>query len=258
MRTNDTQGNRTSPPPAVGPVAGLLLAAGGGRRLGGRPKALLDHRGRPLVEHAVAALRAAGCGPVHVVLGAAAGAVRERADLAGCVVVENPEWERGMGSSLRAGLASLGSTEGGGTGATGAGAGTAGADTGAAGAGMAGADTGTADAGMAGADTGTADAVLVVLVDQPGIGAEAMARVAGAHRGRGSLAAASYGGRRGHPVLLGADRWAEVAAGAEGDQGARAYLRAHESEITLVPCGDVAEPYDIDTAADLAHLEGTG
>ncbi|MGV9690931.1 hypothetical protein ACWDUX_17680 [Streptomyces sp. NPDC003444] len=30
-------------------VAGLLLAAGGGRRLGGRPKALLVHRGRPLV-----------------------------------------------------------------------------------------------------------------------------------------------------------------------------------------------------------------
>ncbi|CAL9580316.1 hypothetical protein SUDANB38_05050 [Streptomyces sp. enrichment culture] len=213
---------RASPPLAAGraggPVAGLLLAAGGGRRLGGRPKALLEHRGRPLVEHAVAALREAGCGPVHVVLGAAAGAVRERAGLAGCVVVENPDWERGMGSSLRAGLASLGSP----------------------------------------AETGGADAVLVVLVDQPGIGARAMARVAGAYRGRGSLAAASYGGRRGHPVLLGADRWAEVAAGAEGDQGARAYLRAHEAEITLVPCGDVAEPYDIDTAADLAHLEGTG
>ncbi|NUU21897.1 MAG: nucleotidyltransferase family protein, partial [Streptomycetaceae bacterium] len=28
-------------------VAGLLLAAGGGRRLGGRAKALLEYRGRP-------------------------------------------------------------------------------------------------------------------------------------------------------------------------------------------------------------------
>ncbi|GGQ01999.1 nucleotidyltransferase family protein [Streptomyces roseolilacinus] len=212
-RTNDTT---TAPSPSA-PVAGLLLAAGGGRRLGGRPKALLEHRGRPLVEHAVAALRAAGCGQVHVVLGAAARTVRERADLAGCVLVENPEWERGMGSSLRVGLASL-----------------------------------------EGAPGGGADAALVVLVDQPGIGAEAMARVAGAYRGRGSLASASYGARRGHPVLLGADRWAEVAAGAEGDQGARAYLRAHEAEIALVPCGDVAEPYDIDTAADLARLEGSG
>ena len=44
-----------------GEVAGLLLAAGGGRRLGGRPKALLTYRGRPLVEHAVRALRDGGC-----------------------------------------------------------------------------------------------------------------------------------------------------------------------------------------------------
>ncbi|MYW10849.1 NTP transferase domain-containing protein, partial [Streptomyces sp. SID2563] len=53
-------------------IAGLLLAAGGGRRLGGRPKALLEHRGRPLVEHALRTLREGGCGPVHVVLGASA------------------------------------------------------------------------------------------------------------------------------------------------------------------------------------------
>ncbi|WP_309246939.1 nucleotidyltransferase family protein, partial [Streptomyces somaliensis] len=204
-----TGANATRAAPSPAPVAGLLLAAGGGRRLGGRPKALLEYGGRPLVEHAVTALRAAGCGTVHVVLGAAARAVREGADLAGCVPVENPEWERGLASSLRAGLASLSS---------------------------------------AAAPGGGAGAALVVLVDQPGIGAEAMARVAGAYRGRGSLASASYGGRRGHPVLLGADRWAEVAAGAGGDRGARAYLRAHEAEIVLVPCGDVADPYDVDTA----------
>ncbi|MYR40834.1 nucleotidyltransferase family protein [Streptomyces sp. SID5910] len=192
-------------------VAGLLLAAGGGRRLGGRPKALLPHRGRPLVEHAIAALHAAGCARVHVVLGARAEDVRARAALDGCVVVDNPEWERGMGSSLRAGLNSL----------TGTGAG----------------------------------AVLVSLVDQPGIGAEAMARVRAAHRGRNSLAAAAYAGVRGHPVLLGAAHWAGVSATATGDRGARAYLREHESEITLVECGDVARPYDVDTPADLRHLE---
>lgn len=195
-------------------IAGLLLAAGGGRRLGGRPKALLEHRGRPLVEHAVAVLRAGGCEVVHVVLGAAAGAVRERASLPGCVLVDNPDWEEGMGSSLRAGLASL--------------------------------------AAAGGADP---DAALVSLVDQPGIGADAVRRVAAAYRDRGALAAASYDGRRGHPVLIGADRWAGVGASAEGDRGARAYLREHEASIVLVECGDVAEAYDIDTAEDLAHLE---
>ncbi|MDH2389193.1 nucleotidyltransferase family protein [Streptomyces sp. HNM0663] len=191
-------------------VAGLLLAAGGGRRLGGRPKALLTHRGRPLVEHAAAVLREAGCGPVHVVLGAAAERVRATAELTGCTVVDNPEWEEGMGSSLRAGLASL-------------------------------------------AGTG-ADAALVSLVDQPGIGVPAVARVRAAYRSPATLAAASYGGERGHPVLFGADHWEGIAASATGDRGARAYLAAHASEVTLVECGDVAQAYDIDTPDDLAHL----
>ncbi|MER5552496.1 nucleotidyltransferase family protein [Streptomyces sp. NPDC002793] len=192
-------------------IAGVLLAAGGGRRLGGRPKALLEHRGRPLVEHAVRALRDGGCGPVHVVLGAAAERVRALADLSGCVVTVNPSWEEGMGSSLRAGLSSL-----------------------------------------AGSD---ADAALVLLVDQPGIGAEAVARVRSAYLSRASLAAAAYAGERGHPVLFGADRWAGVAAGAVGDQGARAYLRTHRDAIGLVECSDVAQGYDIDTAEDLTLLE---
>ncbi len=195
-------------------VAGLVLAAGGGRRLGGRPKALLSHRGRPLVEYAVGVLRAAGCEVVHVVLGASAGAVRERADLAGCVLVENPDWAEGMGSSLRAGLVSLA------------------------------------------ADPRGVDAALVLLVDQPGIGAEAVARVRAAYGSRDSLAAASYGGERGHPVLFGAGHWAGIAETAVGDRGARDYLAAHRDAITPVDCSDVAEPYDIDTEADLAHLEG--
>ncbi|MEU0677950.1 nucleotidyltransferase family protein [Streptomyces sp. NPDC006172] len=192
-------------------VAGLLLAAGGGRRLGGRPKALLTLRGCPLVEHAVQALRTAGCGRVHVVLGASADAVRGKARLDGCVLVDNPLWEQGMGGSLRLGLESL-------------------------------------------AWTGVR-AALVCLVDQPGIGAEAMARVLAARSSADSLAAASYDGRRGHPVLLGARHWAGVAADATGDRGARAYLSAHDEELTLVECGDVAQPYDIDTESDLWRLE---
>ncbi|MEV5148026.1 nucleotidyltransferase family protein [Streptomyces sp. NPDC052727] len=194
-----------------GDVAGLLLAAGGGRRLGGRPKALLPHRGRPLVEHAVGVLRAAGCERIHVVLGAAADEVRERARLDGCVLVDNPDWAAGMGSSLRAGLASL-------------------------------------------AGTGVR-AALVSLVDQPGIGPAATARVLGAYKDETSLVSAAYAGVRGHPVLFGAAHWAGIAETATGDRGARAYLTAHEGEIRLVECADVAEPYDIDTEADLSHLQ---
>ncbi|MFD8333727.1 nucleotidyltransferase family protein [Streptomyces malaysiensis] len=192
-------------------VAGIVLAAGGGRRLGGRPKALLTHRGRPLVEHAAHALLAGGCAPVHIVLGAGAETVRERARLPGCVLVDNPDWAEGMGSSLRAGLGSL-------------------------------------------AGTG-AGAALVALVDQPGIGAEAVARVVAAYRSPSTLAAAAYDGERGHPVLFGADRWGDITASAVGDRGARAYLRAHQSAITLVDCSDIARTDDIDTPEDLTLLE---
>jgi CTP:molybdopterin cytidylyltransferase MocA len=147
---------------------------------------------------------------VHVVLGARAGEVRARAELGGCVVVENPAWESGMGSSLRAGLASVAGTGAGG--------------------------------------------VLVALVDQPGIGTVAMARVLAAYRSPRTLAAATYDGRRGHPVLIGADHFAGVERVAEGDRGARDYLRGRETEMTLVECGDVGEPYDIDTPGDLRLL----
>jgi CTP:molybdopterin cytidylyltransferase MocA len=87
-------------------VAGILLAAGGGRRFG-MAKALVRYRGRLFVETAAEALRDGGCGPVIVVLGAAATQVWETAELPGTVVVDNPDWESGMGSSLQVGLSAL-------------------------------------------------------------------------------------------------------------------------------------------------------
>ncbi|HEX6360238.1 nucleotidyltransferase family protein [Actinophytocola sp.] len=90
-------------------VAGLLLAAGAGRRYG-MPKALVRHRGRLLVEHAADALHDGGCVPVVVVLGALADDVRTTAVLSGSSLVDNPDWATGMGSSLRVGLAALSTT----------------------------------------------------------------------------------------------------------------------------------------------------
>lgn len=81
-------------------VAGLLLAAGQGARLG-RPKALLEHQGERLVDRGVRLLEEGGCHPVVVVLGAATPQVRR------AVTVQNPDWASGMGSSLRVGLAAV-------------------------------------------------------------------------------------------------------------------------------------------------------
>ncbi|PRX98452.1 nucleotidyltransferase family protein [Allonocardiopsis opalescens] len=84
-------------------VAGLLLAAGAGRRLG-RPKALVEFCGATLLDRGVRLLRTGGCGPVVVVSGAAP---LDPPELPQVTVRHNPDWAEGMASSLRTGLAAL-------------------------------------------------------------------------------------------------------------------------------------------------------
>ena len=86
-------------------VAGLVLAAGGGRRYG-MPKALVAYEGSLLVERAVGTAQAV-CDTVLVVLGAQAVDVWRAADLGGATVLANEDWETGMASSLRTGLDGL-------------------------------------------------------------------------------------------------------------------------------------------------------
>lgn len=83
----------------------VLLAAGAGTRLGLGPKALLPFRSHTLVEVLAGVLLDGGCREVVIVLGADAGRVRETTDLAPYTVIENPDWQTGMGSSFRRGLA---------------------------------------------------------------------------------------------------------------------------------------------------------
>lgn len=81
-------------------VAGLVLAAGEGRRFGG-PKAPFMWDGERLVDRAVRVMGEGGCDRVAVVLGAWVG------EVAGARVVQNPAWAEGMGRSLRAGLEAI-------------------------------------------------------------------------------------------------------------------------------------------------------
>lgn len=84
-------------------VAGVVLAAGSGSRLG-LPKALVRVEGELLLDRAVRTLHAAGCVPVVIVIGARAADVLAAVDVTGVEVVTNDEWATGMGSSLRAAL----------------------------------------------------------------------------------------------------------------------------------------------------------
>ncbi|HSN06687.1 MAG TPA: NTP transferase domain-containing protein [Candidatus Angelobacter sp.] len=86
-------------------TAGLVLAAGEGRRFGG-PKAPYVVDGERLVDRAVRVLQEASCAPVVVVLGAWVG------DVPGADVVVNRDWASGMGSSLRVGLDHLRALDG--------------------------------------------------------------------------------------------------------------------------------------------------
>ncbi len=184
-------------------VAGLVLAAGSGSRYGG-PKALVEYEGSRLVDRAVRLLSAGGCDPVVVVSGAVPLSV------AGAIVVHNPGWATGMGSSLRAGLRAL--------------------------------------------SWSAADAVVVALVDQPWIGVEAVTRLRAAWAsGSVSVAVATYDGRRGNPVLLARSVWPEVAALADGDVGARPFMRAHPELVTPVDCTGTGTSADVDTPSDLEH-----
>lgn len=81
-------------------TTGLVLAAGAGRRFG-EPKAAIRYQGARLVDRAVRLLTEGGCDRVVVVSGAV------HLQVAGAEVVHNDQWDTGMGSSLRTGLAAV-------------------------------------------------------------------------------------------------------------------------------------------------------
>jgi nicotine blue oxidoreductase len=85
------------------------------------------------------------------------------------------------------------------------------------------------------------EAAVVVLADGPSLAPAAIDRVVAEWRATGAaIVAASYGGDRGHPLLVAREVWGDVP-----DEGLRAF------EPRLVPCDDLGEPGDVDTPADL-------
>jgi CTP:molybdopterin cytidylyltransferase MocA len=84
-------------------------------------------------------------------------------------------------------------------------------------------------------------AAVTVLADGPDLSPAAIDRVVEVWRESGAeIVAATYGGDRGHPVLLARPIWERVP-----DEGARSL------PALLVPCDDLGSPGDIDSAADL-------
>ncbi|MBC7783570.1 MAG: nucleotidyltransferase family protein [Burkholderiales bacterium] len=87
-------------------IAAVLLAAGGSRRMG-RAKQLLEYQGEALVRRAARTIIEAGFSMLHVVVGdQSAGVIRAIQDL-DVTICENPHWEKGIGTSIRAGVRSI-------------------------------------------------------------------------------------------------------------------------------------------------------
>lgn len=84
-------------------VTGLVLAAGGSRRLG-RPKQLLPYGRSTLLDHVLNTARACSFDQRLCVIGGAADDVRATVDFGGVEVVENPDFGEGCSSSIAAAL----------------------------------------------------------------------------------------------------------------------------------------------------------
>jgi molybdenum cofactor cytidylyltransferase len=98
-------------------------------------------------------------------------------------------------------------------------------------------------------------AAVILLGDQPFVGADAVERLVAAFAEGANVAVATYGGKRRNPVLFSREVWPLLEAELAGDEGARSVLRQHPELVVEVPCEGVGDPTDVDTREDLRRLE---
>lgn len=96
-------------------------------------------------------------------------------------------------------------------------------------------------------------ALAVLLVDVPGIGPEAVRATVGAWQ-PGRVAIATFGGRRGHPIVMAPTLWTEALEVAGADEGARVWLGEHPDLVDEVAVP--GDPSDLDTPEDVRRWSG--
>jgi molybdenum cofactor cytidylyltransferase len=186
--------------------------------MGALNKLLAEIDGTAMVRGVVETVLASKARPVVVVTGHQAGEVR--AALAGLDVrfVHNPDYEQGLSTSLRHGIGAL-------------------------------------DEALDGA----VDGALVCLGDMPQVSAGHLDKVIAAFdpdEGR-AICVPTSDGKRGNPVLWGAQFFAEIGA-VSGDVGARHLIGEYAEMVCEVELGDGAVLVDIDTPEALGDLRAAG
>jgi molybdenum cofactor cytidylyltransferase len=193
-------------------VGAVVLAAGHSSRMRGSNKLLEPLREAPVVAHVVDAALAAGAAPVVVVTGHQGGAIAEALVGRPITLMGNPRWNEGMSTSLSAGVRAV---------------------------------------------EGRADGALICLGDMPAVTVSDLEALIEAFRD--DVRAASqgpdralpaawvpvHGGRRGNPVLWGANGFPRLHA-LRGDLGAKWLLAELGSQVREVPAGP-GVLFDVDT-----------
>jgi molybdenum cofactor cytidylyltransferase len=226
-------------------VGAVLLAAGAGSRLGGRPKALLELGGVPLILRQLIALSGAGVDEVAVVLGHHADAVEAAVRHFPITLVRNPACvdprPRNTASAPRGGARPSSERPG---------------------------DDFAADDGQASSvRTGLSalspklDAVIVALADQPLVNEQDITALIGAFKKRGegkSMVVPRVNGddgrvEPGNPVIFDAALRDEWLAGS-ADAACRRWRQANPERVHWLDTDNRRYRVDIDTPEDLARF----
>ena len=186
-------------------TSGLVLAAGGSKRLG-RPKQLLPFGSATLLDHVLDVARVCPFDQLLCVVGGGADGVLQTVDFGGVQVVENPAFGKGCSSSIAAAL---------------------------------------------GAVDAHSEVLVLMLGDQPGVGAATVEALLSG-RGDAPLAACSYADGRGHPLAFARSMFGELSE-MHGDKAVWKLLDRHGAEVVDVPI-DGAIPRDVDTWEDYEAL----
>jgi len=81
----------------------IILAAGRSARMGS-PKQLLSYQGKNLLQHTIDIASVSEIGPIIVVLGSGIEEISAQLNTNSLTIIENPNWESGMASSVVCGL----------------------------------------------------------------------------------------------------------------------------------------------------------
>ncbi|MFO7911636.1 MAG: nucleotidyltransferase family protein [Desulfotignum sp.] len=195
------------------PVAGIILAAGCGSRMG-TTKQLLPFENTTILGRVIAIAKASMLDHIVLVLGFAAGRIRQslnliHADMTGIQVIENPDWNQGQSFSVAAGLKALPE------------------------------------------DTGGA---LFLLGDQPLVMVRTINRLVTAFQATDNwILVPRFQGQRGNPVLVAKPLFSRLASPA-GDAGARVLFQEFAPRIQSIAVADAGILRDVDTPEDYRKL----